>query len=174
MKVIKQLGDSSRNWLRLRDWDQFKRSKKYLNTHLTIKEYVARYEKEYLVYLKSLEVAVIRDINQEFIDFSNVTSFTQEFYTHMLEFIAPLIRNFNHNLALALADSEIFSKEEAGQVQALRSLLKYYRLIELSRDCFLDYEYFESHSAIKVHVDFKKVEVKKEEWAELREELKSI
>ena len=63
LKLTKQLADSSHNWFRLRDWGRFRSCKKYLNTHLTIKEYANRYEKEYLIFLKTLEISVIREIN---------------------------------------------------------------------------------------------------------------
>lgn len=75
LKLTKQLSDSSFNWFKLKDWNRFKYSKKYLNTHLTIKEYALRYEREYLAFLKTLEVNVIRETNKEFVQFSNLGFF---------------------------------------------------------------------------------------------------
>lgn len=45
LKLVQVIADPNNNYLNLKDWDRFKRSKKYLNTSLTIKEYCMRYEK---------------------------------------------------------------------------------------------------------------------------------
>jgi len=45
LKLIKLIVDQNVNCLKLKDWENFKNSKKYLNTFLTIKEYSFRYEK---------------------------------------------------------------------------------------------------------------------------------
>jgi hypothetical protein len=44
-KLIQLLADNQNNWFKLKNWDIFKESKKYYSTHLTMKEYSARYEK---------------------------------------------------------------------------------------------------------------------------------
>lgn len=51
-RLIKNLSDDKSNWFNLSNWDHFKESKKYYTTLLTMKEYCARYEKEYLNFLK--------------------------------------------------------------------------------------------------------------------------
>lgn len=51
-KLIKNLADDKANWFNLNNWDNFKESKKYYTTLLTMKEYCSRYEKEYLNFLK--------------------------------------------------------------------------------------------------------------------------
>ena len=42
-KLIKNLADDQQNCFRLKNWDNFKESKKYYTTLLTMKEYSARY-----------------------------------------------------------------------------------------------------------------------------------
>lgn len=59
-KLIKNLADEKHNWFNLKNWDNFKESKKYYTTHLTMKEYSVRYEKEYLSFLKQTDLATIR------------------------------------------------------------------------------------------------------------------
>lgn len=45
LKLIKAIADSNTNHLNIQEWDRFKKSKKFMNTILTIKEYSIRYEK---------------------------------------------------------------------------------------------------------------------------------
>lgn len=59
LRLAKIIADGSYNSLNLKDWDKFKKSKKYLNTSLTIKEYCIRYDKEYSQYLKNVELSVL-------------------------------------------------------------------------------------------------------------------
>lgn len=69
----------------------------------------------------------------------------------------PLLRSFNHNLGAKLMKLEgEVGREEAGNIEALKSVAQYYRLLEMSMGHFEDYEYFEAHCSIKVNVDYKK------------------
>lgn len=52
LKLIKLLADQEHNWFQIRNWDKFRESKKYQSSLLTMKEYAARYEKEYLTFLR--------------------------------------------------------------------------------------------------------------------------
>lgn len=45
LKLVKLIADPNVNYLKLPGWANFKKSKKYLNTFMTIKEYSMRYEK---------------------------------------------------------------------------------------------------------------------------------
>ena len=58
-KLIKNLADNSANWFNIKNWDGFKETRKYYSTHLTMKEYAARYEKEYLALLKKTELNTV-------------------------------------------------------------------------------------------------------------------
>jgi hypothetical protein len=44
----------------------FKESKKYNGSQLTMKEYAARYEKEYLAFLKKTELDIVREVNKSY------------------------------------------------------------------------------------------------------------
>jgi hypothetical protein len=65
-KLIKQLADGRENWFKLKSWDLFKESKKYYGSQLTMKEYAARYEKEYLAFLKKTELDIVREVNKSY------------------------------------------------------------------------------------------------------------
>ena len=60
VKNIKHLADKKVNWFGLSKWEVFKNNQKFNNTHKTIVEYCLRYEKEYLSFLKTLEVGNVR------------------------------------------------------------------------------------------------------------------
>ena len=45
LKLVKKLADNGFNWLKLKEWDLFKASKKYGYTLQTLKEYSSRYER---------------------------------------------------------------------------------------------------------------------------------
>jgi tyrosine-protein phosphatase YwqE len=69
-----------------------------------MKEYSVRYEKEYLNYLKKSDLATIREINKEFNDNTSPEAFTTNFYKEISNSIAPIIREANHNLTVALSE----------------------------------------------------------------------
>lgn len=134
LKLIKHLADCNSNWFKLRDWAQFKNSKKYLNTYLTMKEYESRYEKEYLTFLRSAEVSVIREVNKEFGELSNLNAFSLEIYGKLLNFVGPLIREANHNIGanIRVGSEATLSKETIGSMESLKALFKYYSLVQTS------------------------------------------
>ena len=57
----------------------------------------------------------------------------------MLSFIGPHIRSFNHNLGVKLSEGKEFSRNEAGEIEALKCLFKYYELVRLSNENFEDH-----------------------------------
>ncbi len=52
LRLVRNLADDSANWFRLSNWDSFKQSSKYTATLQTIREYRARYEKDYALILQ--------------------------------------------------------------------------------------------------------------------------
>lgn len=135
LKLIKLLADDQQNWFHLKNWDNFKESKKYYSTHLTMKEYSARYEKEYLAFLKKVDLTVVRDINKDLADLSSTEPFTASLLRKMMNMLSPVIREANHNTTLAVTEAnESLSPELKANMEGLRSLFKYYRLVELSAE----------------------------------------
>ena len=45
LKLIKQLSDSKKNWFILPNWEQFRKSNKYVTTLKTLKDYCEKYER---------------------------------------------------------------------------------------------------------------------------------
>ena len=45
LKLIKQLADSKNNWFGLTNWDQYKKTQKYINTAKTLRDYCEKYER---------------------------------------------------------------------------------------------------------------------------------
>lgn len=66
MKSIKLLENKKVNSFQLKSWDKFKTSKTYQNMHLQFTEYAVRYEKEYLDFVKHIEINSIRAVNRKF------------------------------------------------------------------------------------------------------------
>lgn len=92
LKLIKLLADDQNNWFHLKNWDNFKESKKYYSTNLTMKEYSARYEKEYLSFLKKTDIAIVRDINTDFPDISTIEPFKSVLLRKMMTLVCPILR----------------------------------------------------------------------------------
>ena len=61
-----------------------------------------RYEKEYLLLLKKIELNTVREINKELNELSTPEAFTSTGYRKILNAIAPIIREANHNTTMAL------------------------------------------------------------------------
>lgn len=57
-----------------------------------IKELALRYEKEYLDYLKHLEVKVIRDVNNKFPELSNKNPFNKTFYKKIQAYLNSVMK----------------------------------------------------------------------------------
>lgn len=121
-----------------------------------MKEYALRYEKEYLLLLKKTELNTVREINKELTELSTPEAFTTGGYRKILNVVAPMIREANHNTTTALAElNNIPNTDIKGSIEAIRSLHKYYKLVEMSMEDFEDYEIFEKKSCIKVQIDYK-------------------
>lgn len=57
-----------------------------------IKELALRYEKEYLDYLKHLEVKVIREVNKKFPELCNRNSFNKTFYKKVQNYLISIMK----------------------------------------------------------------------------------
>lgn len=67
------------------------------------------------------------------------------------------------------------TNELKANIEVLKSLFKYYTLIQLSMNEFENYENFEKKSDIKVQIDYRSApNVTIEQFFELRQELKFI
>ncbi len=66
LKSIKLLEGKKTNNFNLKSWDSFKSSKNYQNMHFQFTEYAVRYEKEYLDYVKNIDINSIRTVNRKF------------------------------------------------------------------------------------------------------------
>jgi hypothetical protein len=129
------LADDQNNWFKLKNWDHFKESKKYYTTLLTMKEYSARYEKEYLNYLKKAELNQVREINKDITELSNNDAFTVATFRGIMNIVTFIIREANHNTTVSLNEiNRPLEPEERGSIEALNSLWKYYKLLKISAD----------------------------------------
>lgn len=54
IKLIKLLADSKNNWFGFMNWESWKKTQKYTHTLDIILDYMRRYEKEYLSYMKGV------------------------------------------------------------------------------------------------------------------------
>jgi hypothetical protein len=175
-KLIKLLADNKANWFKLKNWDHFKESKKYYTTHLTMKEYSVRYEKEYLTFLKKIELNVVRDVNKDLSELSSTETLSSDLYRKMMNAISPIIREANHNTTQKVTQGgDSLTPEFKANIEALESLFKYHRLLELSLQEFENYDVFEKKSNIKVQIDYKNSpNATLEHLTTLRQELKFI
>lgn len=64
--------------------------------------------------------------------------------------------------------------ESVARLEALKSLYKYYRLIEMNMNEFQDYEYFNRHSNISVLKNYRESKVKEEDSVIMRQEIRMI
>lgn len=129
-KLIRLLADDRSNWFNLKNWDNFKESKKYYSTHLTMKEYSARYEKEYLVFIKKVDANLVRDASKELNDLTVQGSFTNSMYRKMMGIISPILREVNHNTTVGVSEcGDVLSAELKGSIEGTFQLFKYYKLL---------------------------------------------
>jgi hypothetical protein len=67
-KLITLLSNDKTNHFQLQEWESFKESKKYISTQNTMKEYGARYQKEYAQFLKEVDITVLQQFNRGFVN----------------------------------------------------------------------------------------------------------
>jgi len=73
----------------------------------------------------------------------------------MIKVVASIIREANHNVSVVFVNPSIsFSSELKANIEGLKSLHEYYKLIEVSLNYYEDYAYFERLSNIKVQIDY--------------------
>lgn len=70
--------------------ESFKKTRKTL--YYEIKELALTYEKEYLDYLKNLEVKVIREVNSKFSELSLKNPFCKSFYLKLKSYFASVMK----------------------------------------------------------------------------------
>ena len=69
--------------------------------------------------------------------------------------VTPIIREANHNVAVAMSDaSNSLTAELKSYIEALKSIFKYHSLIEMSINEYQNFEKFERTSSIKVQIDY--------------------
>jgi hypothetical protein len=172
LKLIKQLADPKANWFGLAQWEAFKVSSKYLLTQKTLKEYCEKYEKEYLIFLKRAEINVIKDVNHRLPEFTAQDPFSQPFYQKVLVFTAPFIKECARNIAASAQEER--GPDLAAKLEGLSSLLRYYRLVELSSRQFQDFGLFSSQSQLVVLKNYREGKLGQSDWLQLREEAKGL
>jgi hypothetical protein len=80
-KLILLLADRKNNFFKLDRWEAFRETNKYHSTHLTMKEYSSRYEKEYMNYLKGIDMETIQLVNKHFHSLTLHETFTPNCYS---------------------------------------------------------------------------------------------
>jgi hypothetical protein len=175
LKVIKQLADNKNNWFGFTNWDSFRKNPKYDNTYKTLREYCEKYEKEYLVFLKKAEINVIKEVNQKLPEFATNEQFSIAFYRKILTFLSPLLRECNQNLSTVPQEvREGRGEEGVARLEALRSLYKYYRLVEMSIREYQNYTHFSVYSNITILKNYRQSQMAVNDFLQIRQEIKMI
>lgn len=82
-----------------------------------MKEYSARYEKEYLNYLKKAELNQVREINKDLTELSNNDAFTVATFRGIMNIVTLVIREANHNTTVNLNElNRPLEPEERGSI----------------------------------------------------------
>lgn len=89
-----------------------------------------------MAYLKKTEITLVREINKEFSDLLTSDPFDTDVFRKMMTALAPIIRETNHNTTIAVSENEVLSPELKANIEGLRSLFKYYKLVQLSLEDF--------------------------------------
>ena len=90
-----------------------------------------QYEKEYLEFIKSNDIKVIRAVNRKFPELCNTQPLTGRFYENYRVFVAGIIKEHDAELETLLAQGE---SNLADKLEALKSLLMLHRVGELRAD----------------------------------------
>ena len=114
LKLIKQLADPRHNWFGLINWDQYRKTQKYVSTIRTLRDYCEKYEREYLIFLKRADINVIKEVNQKLPEFTSSDPFMVPFYRKILNYLIPFIKNCSSSIPPFR--EEDYNKEVAGQV----------------------------------------------------------
>jgi len=138
----------------------------------TLRDYCEKYEREYLIFLKRADINVIKEVNQKLPEFTSSDPFTVPFYRKILSYLITFIKDCSGNIPPF--NAEDYNKEVAGRVEALSSLCRYYRLVEISMKMFQNYSYFMSHSCIVVLKDYKESKAGLKELELVREEVRKL
>lgn len=131
-KLIFLLSNKKENYFKLPFWEAFRSSKKYLSTHLTMKEYSSRYAKESISYIKEVDPALLQQLDSAFHSLTFQETFTSKCFSEIMAFVSALLREANHNLTIETKDIKEPSPSMKAGIEALKTLLKYYKLVDLS------------------------------------------
>jgi hypothetical protein len=95
LKVMRGLCDKNQNLLDLSSWHEYQQCKLYqqLYTDLTLSS--EKYEKEYLEFIKSNDIKVIRAVNRKFPELCNNNPLTSRFYQHFKELVLQVLRQLD-------------------------------------------------------------------------------
>ena len=105
LRCIKHLEDPTQHFSEhLVGFAQYKNTKDYRNLEKEIKNYVSRYEKEYLDTLKNADIVVIRSVNRRFPELSYTSAFTKNFYQQFHQYFCGVLRECNHSVASNIND----------------------------------------------------------------------
>jgi hypothetical protein len=94
---------------------------------ITIQEYSEKYEREYLRYLKDSDITVIKEVNQKFSELGAADPLTLSFYRKLQGLIATALKD---GLASFNLQEEGLTPTAKENIMAMRTLLRYYRLLE--------------------------------------------
>ena len=94
----------------------------------------------------------------------------------MMTAVGSALREPNHNTTLKVNSAEgELTGELKGNIEAIQSLHKYYKLIELSLTEYENFDIFEKKNGIKVQIDYKNSQnATLESFTELRQTIKFI
>jgi len=99
------------------------------NLYNEIKELALRYEKEYLDYLKHLEVKVIREVNNKFSELCLKNPFCKSFYLKIKNYLVTVMKEVDKQL-MELLKTKPKPEEYKDKVEAFRALKKMYEFCQ--------------------------------------------
>jgi hypothetical protein len=115
------------------------------------------YEKEYLDYLKHLEVKVIREVNSKFSELCLRNPFCKSFYLKLKSYFASVMKQID-SLMMETLKSKLNTEDHQDKVHAFKALCKLYEFCEENSLS----ENSSCKRTIEVCTDYKKVSKSKE------------
>ena len=116
---------------------------------------------------------MIKDVNQKLPEFTSCDPFSVPFYRKILSFITPFIKECSKNTA-PISEEESQKGEGTARVEALTSLCKYYRLVEINMSVFQNFSHFKANSFIVIIKNYRESKLEQKDLEILKQEVERL